>query len=70
MMADVAELWANAENALLEAADAIAGAAVAADFLIDVAHKADLNLLCEELRRAQSRCMSTICEAARSPGPF
>jgi hypothetical protein len=49
---DVAELWANADDARLEAADPIAGAAVAADLLIDVAHEANLNLLGEEMRRA------------------
>src|SRR5262249_11388522 len=36
----------------LKAADAIAGAAVAADLLVHIAHRSDLKLLGQELRRA------------------
>src|SRR5262249_44871298 len=49
---EVAELRTDANHPRLEAADAIAGAAVAADLLIEVTHKADLNLLAQELRHA------------------
>ena len=36
----------------MEAADVVAGAAVAADLFIDIADDANLNLLGQELRRA------------------
>src|SRR6202008_34174 len=49
---DVAELRPDADHARLEAADAIARAAVAADLLVEVTHEADLDLLGQELRRA------------------
>src|SRR5262249_12487757 len=47
---DESELRADADNLRLEAADAVAGAAVAADLLIDVAHSSDQKLLGQELR--------------------
>jgi hypothetical protein len=49
---DVAKLRSDAEHLRLEASDAVAGAAVAADFLLRVAYQANLNLLGQELRRA------------------
>src|SRR5262249_23605245 len=49
---DEAELRASPDHLRLKAADAIAGAAVAADLLIDIAHRADLKLLGHELRGA------------------
>src|SRR5262245_41779477 len=49
---DESELRAHANHARLEAAHAIAGAAVATDLLVDIAHQSGLKLLGEELRRA------------------
>src|SRR5262245_63334361 len=49
---DVADLRAQPEHPRLEAADLVAGAAVAADLLIGVADQADKTLLADELRRA------------------
>jgi class 3 adenylate cyclase len=46
------DLRANANHLGLEATDPIARAAVATDLLIHVAHKSDLKLLGQELRRA------------------
>src|SRR6266487_3825796 len=48
---DEAELRANPNDLRLKATDAVAGAAVAADLLIDVAYRSDLKLLSQELRR-------------------
>src|SRR5262249_54724763 len=42
---DEAELRADADHLRLEAADPIAGATVATDLLVDVAHRSDLKLL-------------------------
>src|SRR5215510_2091764 len=47
---DEAELRASPDHLRLKAADAVARAAVAADLLIDVAHRANLKLLGHELR--------------------
>src|SRR5579872_1354958 len=47
---DVADLRADADDLRLEATDAIAGSAVAADLLVDIADEADLPLLGEKLR--------------------
>src|SRR6266508_711236 len=49
---DEAELRADADHLRLEAADPIAGTAVATDLLVHVAHESDLKLLGQELRRA------------------
>ena len=49
---NVADLWADADHPRLEASDAIAGAAVTADLLVEVTHEAHLNLLGQELRHA------------------
>src|SRR5439155_361361 len=46
------DLRPDADHARLEASDAIAGAAVAADLIIDVAYEPDLKLLGQELRGA------------------
>src|SRR5262249_59130247 len=46
------ELRANADYPRPEAADAIAGTAVATDLLVDIAHQSGLQLLGQELRRA------------------
>src|SRR5262249_17778744 len=48
---DEAELRTNANHLRLEAAHAVAGAAVAADLPVDVADRAELKLLVQELRR-------------------
>src|SRR5262245_36110556 len=48
---DEAELRTSPEYLRLEAADAVAGTAVAADLPVDVAHRSDLELLGQELRR-------------------
>jgi hypothetical protein len=42
---NVAELRTDADHPRLEASDAIAGAAVTADLLVEVTHEAHLNLL-------------------------
>ena len=49
---DESELRAGADDLRLEAADAVAGAAVATDLLVDVADDTDLELLGQELRRS------------------
>src|SRR5215831_4218096 len=49
---DEPELRADANHARLEAAHPIAGAAVATDLLVDIAHQSGLKLLGQELRRA------------------
>src|SRR5262245_40540541 len=49
---NVANLRTNADHPRLEAADSIAGAAVAADLLVEVTHETDLPLLGQELRHA------------------
>jgi hypothetical protein len=45
---------ADAGHLRLETANAVAGAAVATDFLVDIADHTDLKLLGQELRRAFS----------------
>src|SRR5262249_7090562 len=47
----VTELPAGARNARLEATDPIAGPAIAARLIVEVAHQTDLELLCQEPRR-------------------
>src|SRR5262245_478749 len=49
---DVANLRADSGHPRPEAADAITGAAVAAEFLIEITHEPHLPLLGQELRRA------------------
>src|SRR5215472_5500497 len=49
---NVTDLRADANHSRLEAANAIARAAIAADLLIEVTHEADLPLLGQELRGA------------------
>ena len=44
------ELWPNANNLRLEAAHPVAGATVATNFFINVAHDADRKLLRQKLR--------------------
>src|SRR5207245_1796324 len=48
----VTELRAGACNARLEATDPVAGAAIAARLIVEVAHQADLELLGQKPRRA------------------
>jgi hypothetical protein len=48
---DETELRPDTGHLRLEATDAVAGAAVAADLLVHVAHHPDLKLLGQELRR-------------------
>ena len=47
---EVTELRSNAEDLRLEATHSIAGAAIAANFLVGVTHQTDQKLLAQELR--------------------
>jgi hypothetical protein len=49
---DVAHLRADADHARLEGAEMVPGAAVGADLLIEIADRADEELLGQELRGA------------------
>jgi hypothetical protein len=48
----VTDLWPDPDHSRPEASDMIARAAIAANFLVDIADRADKNLLAQELRRA------------------
>src|SRR5262245_2187234 len=47
----ISELWPNANNLRLEAAHPVAGATIATNFFVNIAHDADRKLLRQKLRR-------------------